>query len=383
MVNDDSSFSILNFQFSMRILVIRFSAIGDVAMTVPVVDSLARQYPENQYTVLSQAFLQPLFEHCPENVRFVGVDLYGDYKGISGMYRLYRELLKQNFDLVADLHDVLRTKLLRIFFHCSGLKVRHIDKGRKDKRLLTRKKNKIFRQLKPTTERYAEVFAPLCPPKGGKEALLNGSTMMSTSPLSFGEGMVERLTGERLLIGIAPFAKHEGKIFPLDRMERVVAYFAGKTDVTVFLFGGGKTEQAILDGWSAKYSRTVSVAGKMKLSDELVLMSHLTVMVSMDSANMHLASLTATPVVSIWGATHPYSGFYGYNQSPDNAVQVELFCRPCSVYGNKPCYRKNMECMEKITPQMVIEKIESEITRKLYSNSASTNPLGNLSPAFT
>jgi len=335
-----------------NILVIRFSAIGDVAMTVPVIDSLARQYPENQYTFVSQSFLAPLFAQCPDNVRFLGVDLYNDYKGVPGMYRLYRELLKQKFDAVADLHDVLRTKLLRIFFRCSGLKVRHIDKGRKEKRQLTRKENKIFRQLKPTTERYADVLeAPPCSPQRGGIAMQK-TGQRTLSPPSGGQGG---------LLGIAPFAKHESKIYPLDRMEQVVAHFAGRSDVKVFLFGGGAAEKAILDEWCVKYPHVTSVAGKMKLSEELDLISRLDVMLSMDSANMHLASLMGTPVVSVWGATHPYAGFYGYSQPPENAVQVDLPCRPCSVYGNKPCYKKNNECMTKITSEMVIEKISKII----------------------
>jgi len=143
----------------------------------------------------------------------------------------------------------------------------------------------------------------------------------------------------------------------------VVAHFANQTDITVFLFGGGADEQVILEEWRAKYPQCILIAGKQKLADELILMSHLDVMLSMDSANMHLASLTSTPVVSIWGATHPYSGFYGYKQSPENAVQIELSCRPCSVYGSKPCYRKNTECMEKITQEMVIEKLNAIIHR--------------------
>ena len=322
-------------------------------MTVPVIDSLARQHPANQYTVLSRSFLQPLFAYCPENVRFIGVDLDNDFKGIPGMYRLYRDLVKHNFDAVADLHDVLRTKLLRFFFRCSGLNVKHINKGRKDKRLLTGKKNKIFRQLKPTTERYADVFHAL----GQSVAPLDFRSVFGMSRGDF--NMIEQLTGKKSgrWIGVAPFAKHEGKIYPLDRIELVVAHLSKQDHVTVFLFGGGITEQAVLNEWCAKYPRTVSVVGKLNLSAELVLMSYLDVMLSMDSANMHLASLTATPVVSVWGATHPYAGFYGYNQSPDNAVQIDLFCRPCSVYGNKSCYRKYTECMAKITAQMVIDKL--------------------------
>ena len=341
-----------------HILIIRFSAIGDVAMTVPVVDCLARQYPENHYTILSQSFFQPLFAHCPDNVRFAGVDLYNDYKGVGGMYRLYRELLQHRFDAVADLHDVLRTKLLRIFFRCSRLNVKHIDKGRKDKRLLTQKKNKLFRQLIPTIERYADVFSALRQP-------LAPLDFRSVFGLSRGDfNIIEPITGNKSgkWIGVAPFAKHEGKIYPLDRMEQVVAHFANKEDVTVFLFGGGAAEKAILDGWCTKYPRTLSVVEKLNLTAELVLMSHLDVMLSMDSANMHLATLTATPVVSIWGATHPYAGFYGYRQLPDHAVQIDLSCRPCSVYGSKPCYRNNTKCMEKITPLMVIEKMETLLT---------------------
>ena len=337
-----------------HILITRFSAIGDVAMIVPVVDSLAQQNPSNQYTVVSRSFLQPLFAHCPDNVQFVGIDFHEKYNGTFGMFRLYRDLLKLNPDAVADLHDVLRTKLLRILFRCSGLTVKHIDKGRKEKRLLTRKKNKVFRQLKPTTERYSDVFRAL-------GQTLTSLDFRSIFGLSRGDfKIIKPLTGEKsgIWIGIAPFAKHEGKMLPFDCTEQIVAHFACRDDTTVFLFGGGATEKAILDKWSAKYPKAVSVAGKINMSAELVLISYLDVMLSMDSANMHLASLTATPVVSVWGATHPYSGFYGYNQPIDNAVQLNLFCRPCSVYGNKPCYRKNTECLTKITSQMVIDKIE-------------------------
>ena len=93
------------------------------------------------------------------------------------------------------------------------------------------------------------------------------------------------------------------------------------------------------------------------MSDELILMSHLDVMVSMDSSNMHMASLVGTKVVSIWGATHPYAGFMGWRQSEENAVQLDMPCRPCSVYGNKPCLRGDYACMNNISPEMIIEKI--------------------------
>ena len=90
---------------------------------------------------------------------------------------------------------------------------------------------------------------------------------------------------------------------------------------------------------------------------DYILMSHLNVILTMDSANMHLASLTNTPVVSIWGATHPYAGFMGWNQSIDNALQSDIDCRPCSIYGNKRCKLGNYPCLNNIKPEQVVEKI--------------------------
>ena len=165
-------------------------------------------------------------------------------------------------------------------------------------------------------------------------------------------------------IGIAPFAKHDGKIYPIELQEQVVAYFAEKSNIRVFLFGGGSKEKAIFEEWVNKYPTLTSMIGKLTMSQELQLINQLDVMLSMDSANMHFASLVNTPVVSIWGATHPYAGFMGWNQKEENAVQKEMPCRPCSVFGQKPCLRGDYACLREITPQQIIEKIEQVITHE-------------------
>ena len=146
--------------------------------------------------------------------------------------------------------------------------------------------------------------------------------------------------------------------------EEVIRSLSGDSACRVFLFGGGAHEKEILNAWEKKYPNVISVAGKLKMDEELVLMSRLDVMESMDSGNMHLASLVGTPVVSIWGATHPYAGFMGWHQSPDNAVQLDLPCRPCSIYGNKPCMRGDFACMKNISPELIIEKIENVFKQK-------------------
>ena len=123
------------------------------------------------------------------------------------------------------------------------------------------------------------------------------------------------------------------------------------------MFGGRGFEQEQLAQWSQGKQDVHNMAGLYSMDDELRLMGLLDVMVTMDSANMHLASLVETPVVSVWGATHPFAGFYGWGQDSKSAVQVDLECRPCSVFGNKTCHRGDFACMQLISPKMLIHKI--------------------------
>lgn len=343
-----------------KILVIRFSAIGDVAMTIPVIHSFATQYPQHEITILSRMAMKPLFLNMPANVTFFDSDLSGVHKGFKGVSKLFRQLQKEKFDYVADFHNVLRSKYLRLRFDLKGVKVAHIHKGRRDKEKLVRRHNKVFKNLKSSFQRYADVLQRL------------GFPLEMNFQSIYGDGkgdysIIEPIIGEKgsaKWIGIAPFAKHSGKIYPIELQEQVVAHFAQRPDVRVFLFGGGQKEEAVFDEWTAKYPNLTSLIGKVNMNTELILMSYLNVMLSMDSANMHLASLVNTPVVSVWGATHPYAGFMGWNQSSENAVQVDLSCRPCSVYGQKPCWRGDYACMYQILPEYIIRKVESVIDMK-------------------
>ena len=341
-----------------RILVIRFSALGDVAMTVPVIHSLATQYPQHEIVVLSRGMMQPLFQRLPSNVRFISADLSGRHKGIRGLNCLYYELKAMRFDYVADLHNVLRSRYLRYRFLLSGVSVAAICKGRLGKKQLVRRRHKVLAMQKSSFQRYADVFSALGCPVRLDFTSIYGAGKGDFAPIA----SVVQPKGTDKWIGIAPFAKHRGKIYPIDLQEQVVAHFAANPTVKVFLFGGGKEEQEVFDRWTKKYPSVTSLIGQLNLSTELNLMSYLDVMLSMDSANMHLASLVGIPVVSIWGATHPYAGFMGWKQQPDHTVQVDLSCRPCSVYGQKPCFRGDYACLMQITPPQVIEKIERIIS---------------------
>ena len=333
-----------------HILVIRLSAMGDVAMTVPVLQQLLQQNPGVHITVLTQKFLAPLFEPL-ERTTLYTIETKGKHKGLKGLYKLYRELKKQyRFDAIADLHNVVRSKVIRFLFKTAGIKTGFIDKGRKEKRRLTAKENKQLVQLKTSFQRYADVFNAL-----GLPLTLNTS-QFPFSKQTLPASAVSLFTQSKKNICIAPFAKHEEKMYPLARMKEIVRKLWGNKLYQVFLMGGGKNETTILNDWETEFPGIVNLAGKFSFKEELSVISNMDVMVSMDSANMHLASLFGVPVVSVWGATHPFAGFYGWGQPAETAVQIDLYCRPCSVFGNKPCFRGDHACMEQL-PEEILKKI--------------------------
>lgn len=339
-----------------HILVIRFSALGDVAMAVPVVYSLAKQHPDIRITVLSRNMARPLFENLAPNVGFMGADLKGEYRGIRGLNALYRRLTAKQFTAIADLHSVLRSEFLRMRFNMSNCKVAHINKHRKGRRKLTSIDNRQLSQQPTTFQNYVEVFEQLgysiniqftsiFPSEGGDLSMLPAT-------------MNTKNAGEQW-IGIAPFAAHEGKIYPTHLMHQVIAQLTQQhPQARIFLFGRGEKEDKYFTEWCQEFPTCTYVSQHIdSMYEELILMSHLEVMLSMDSANMHLASLTGIPVVSVWGATHPLAGFMGWNQSKDNAIQADLDCRPCSIFGQKPCKRGDYACLNLIKPETIVEKI--------------------------
>mgnify|MGYP002521438835 CR=1 FL=1 len=331
-----------------KILVIRFSALGDIAMTVPVIYDLAMQYPDLDITMLSRPMAEPLFERLPKNVHFLAADLNGRHRGMLGLERLQREFHLEDFDYVADFHNVLRSLYLRIDCQMRGQKVAIIDKGRKGKKALTRQKDKVLEQQATSFERYAKVLEQLGLPIKSTFTKLDYSSFCET----------QKATNETW-IGIAPFAKHQAKVYPLEKMEQVIKALSERENTTIFLFGGGEEEKRQIAELCAKYPNVKAAQSQQGMIGELALMGQLDVMLSMDSANMHLASLVGTRVVSIWGGTHPYAGFLGWNQKPENCVQLDLPCRPCSVYGNKTCFRGDYACLNNITPSQIIEKLVS------------------------
>lgn len=294
-------------------------------MTVPVLRALTLQHPELKITIVTRAFFKPFFQDL-ENVSVYEADFKGKHKGVLGLYKLSKELKDLSFDAVGDLHNVLRSKILKFFFF--GKKVVQLDKGRAEKKALT--SGQSFEQLKTSHQRYADVFEAL-----GYSVDLSQPIFSKPKPLSNKLSIFVSNKNFKT-IGIAPFAAHQSKMYSLAQMEKVIEELS-KTH-NIILFGGGIKEIEILNKFETKFNNVKSVAGKLNLEDELILISNLDVMLSMDSGNAHIAAMLGKKVITIWGVTHPFAGFAPFNQPKDfaliaNREQFPLI--PTSVYGNK------------------------------------------------
>lgn len=305
-------------------------------MAAPVFREFLEQNPDVEIIMVSRKNFESLFTGIP-NVIFKGINL-DEYKGFFGLRRLAHELINEfNPDCIANLHDVIRTKILDGIYRRRGLKVFKINKGKEEKEELTDVWNLNKKQLKKTVERYADVFRSM-----GYQVQL--SDQLRPAP------------GSKSGIGFAPFAQHKGKMLPLEKSYELARILAQKH--TLYFFGGGINETETLEKWEKEIPNTHSLSGKLSLTEELKKISELELMISMDSANMHLASLMGTRCVSIWGATHPYAGFLGFGQKEEDVVQIkDLTCRPCSVFGDKECYRGDWACLAELDVQKIVEKI--------------------------
>ena len=333
----------------------RLSAMGDVAMTVPVLRAFVVQFPDIKITVISSPFFKPFFDEIP-NVSFLAFDKNGKHKGFLGLFRLFRDVKKRDIDAFADLHNVLRSKVIRVLFALSGKKAAFTEKGRTEKKEVTRSENKIFRQLPTVFERHVNVFEKL-----GFPLDLSNPTFPEKQELS---SEITSIVGEKTQkwIGIAPFAQHDSKVYPLDLMQEVIDELDQNPNNKIFLFGGGKKEIETLNSLSKGKENVISTAGKLQFNQELQLIRNLDIMLSMDSGNGHIAAMFGIKVITLFGATHPFLGFSPFNQPEENSLVSDRNTYPklpTSVYGNKKV-EGYQDAMRTILPEQVIEKIPLE-----------------------
>ena len=335
-----------NKKLPRHLLVLRISAMGDVAMLPHALRALRAAYPDLRITVATQPLFRPFFEGL--DVGFVDIDPKGSQHSLWGMLRMAVEVRRMGVDAVADVHSVIRSAVFRRLLRLCGIPTAHIDKEHARKRCFIRRGGAASAPLRHSVLRYCDVFRRL------------GFEFGDPVPVRPAERPNPLGPKQGRWVGFAPFSAQPGKTYPADLAREAVRLLAARCE-RLFIHSGDKAEADFAYEMEAAYPNATALYGKIKLGDEIDLIAHLDCLVSMDSAAMHMAALVATPVVSVWGATHPGLGFLGWGCDPRNVLQADMACRPCSVYGAKPCRFGNYPCLRAVTPQMIADKVEEII----------------------
>ena len=329
----------------------RLSALGDVAMTIPVLYPVCRANPDTHFIMLTKKWPASMFHDRPENLMVLGVDFKTEYKSVWGLMKLASRLRgKYGIDAVADLHNVLRARIIGLSMRLHGISVVHLDKQRSSRKALIT--HKTQEPVTPTIERYREVFLQL-----GLDAPDSFTRLYDSKPLPESPIVPAKESGQRW-IAVSPFSAHEGKVYPLELMSQVVTLLSQQENYRIFLMGGGKDEKIALRKMAGKNKHIISMAEiKHGFIDEYALLGKCDLMLTMDSANMHLASLMGLKTMTIWGATAPACGFQGYGQDGSDDIQLDMPCRPCSIYGERECRYGDYRCLSGISPEHVVKRV--------------------------
>lgn len=302
-----------------EIVIIRLSSLGDVAMLVPVFLSFHQSYPEVKIRLVTRERFAPIFS----DLNFVSIEAIDSGKSKISLLKLIHfaiQLSRTKPEMVLDLHDVLRTKVVRGFCRLFGSKIVVIDKGRAEKNDLISQNGDKSKWLKTTFQRYADVFET------------------SGFPFELGPYFLNKpeTKSSKRRIGISPFAKHESKEYSFDKMSIFIEKLAGHIDFELIIFGNGEREERLAKDMSFGIHSVDINIGKMSFSEELGLISSLNLMVSMDSGNGHLATNYGIPVLTLWGTTHPKLGFGPFSQPISNSLfpdEKSYPNLPVSVFG--------------------------------------------------
>lgn len=334
----------------MRLVVLRFSALGDVTLLVPVLQHLATLHPEKRITIVSRPHLAPLFAPLP--VDFFPANLKGQHQGIMGLWRLARQIhraYRREGYQVFDQHAVLRTYLVVFFLRLRGIKVWRLRKDRPARKTLTAPPPKQLKPLPHVTQRYWATFHR----SGLVEADPPPSWPVPTYKMAETAAAWWTQHRGRLNLAFAPTAAHASKRWPRDYSVQLLRRWAREKDARVWLLGA-PAEKAELEALLRESGADGGVlAGRYPFDQEIALLEEMDALVAMDSFNMHLGALAAVPLLVIWGGTHPAAGFAPVSTGPQEHLAVpqeELACRPCSIYGREDCPRQDFACLQRVAP---------------------------------
>jgi len=341
-----------------KILVIRFSSLGDIILTTPVLENLKTKFPQSQIYFLTKTKYSDLLASDPRIYALIEFDPRGKHKGFKGFKRLMRELNSNDFDLLIDLHTNLRSFFLRLLVK-SGIKTKY------RKRWFSRFLMVHFKFLKTkpvsTLESYLGVFKKLQiePEKKIPTLFVDQDDIEYANKFLLEAGIKK----DDIVIGVHPGARWETKRWDEEKFKQVCKNLIPKLDCKIILFGDSEDGELIRRMAEKLPDSKVTKAIGLSLSRLMSLVKNCDCLITNDSGPMHIAVGFSVPVVAIFGPTHPQLGFVP--TGPGNVVLcADVKCSPCSLHGERKCRKESRLCMDLITPDMVVEAVEGLLKKK-------------------
>lgn len=331
---------------TLRILVVRFSSIGDILLITPLLRAIRHRHPDCHLTVVTKRVFRPLLSDNPR------VDRLLELTAGNSIPRLAREIRRNGYTHKLDLHGNVRSRLLRALAPGNW---RGYSKRRLERTALIRLKlDRYPPDTPPTAERFFEAARDLdiTPDEQPAEFYLSdGAKKHADRWLA-----VHGLGTDRPLVAIAPRAAHETKCWPMTHWLSLVQGLAA-SGIDSIVIGGSEETSACQIVAEAGGSRSASVAGIFGLQRAGAAIARAQVLVSGDTGAMHMATALGTPVVALFGPTVRQFGFFPYN-APAVVMQRNLPCRPCSKMGGARCPLSHHRCLRDIAPEEVRSAID-------------------------
>ena len=327
-----------------KILVIRFSSLGDLILLTPLLGTLRSWAPKAAVHLLTKERYASLFT-ADDRVDEVKMLRSGT---LRELLELRSTLRAEKYDLIIDAHNVIRSNLLYATIH-SGVKVQ-LEKEQLKKFMLTRMRLNLYDRVTHQSERYLDLLRPFSAPTGLSypSLALPDEVIESARDMIQGHG----LQGKPL-VALAPGARWETKRWPVEHFADVAEYLS-REGYGILLVGGQEDEKLCSELSRLCTEQPLDASGKLDLLGSAALLAECHALVTNDSAPLHMAEAVGTPVVAIFGPTVRELGYHP--QLPSSAMLgLELRCRPCSRNGARPCHLHTKECLVDLAPEHVIE----------------------------
>ncbi len=324
----------MNLENAKKILVIRFSSLGDILLTTPFLRILHKKYPSAKIDFCIKKSFADVVKHNPN------VNDSFSWQSDEELKTLVAELVLNNYDFVIDLQNNFRSRKI---VKKLGKKTFSFAKPNVRKFLLVQFKLNLLKNEKSIPERYVEVVPELEMDGMGLELFLPEN--INSEPIS-----------EKSVIGLAPGAFHYTKRWSIEYYAKLGNMLVNK-GFTIAIFGG-KSDREICNSLQSKIENSIDLSSDNKLFQTASDMKKCKLIICNDSGLMHTATAVGVPVVSIFGSTVSEFGFAPFGVESLIIENNNLSCRPCSHIGKATCKKKHFECIKKLTPQMVYNKVE-------------------------